>query len=184
MRQCCQGWGGAMSNKIHMISLVFVTFSCKKASCHQCKREWTTLCNDLYHLIKLTVTVMSVQDVEEREHSLVVMTAQVRVCTKLPHPFCPRSFFLQIFDGPTVHYYPIGTFCGLGLPPPVRSSTSTVTLQFQSDSIEGGRGFLVEWTAVQDSGPPPTIPPGQTKQWRKQHNIWDTHMLLHTQKEK
>lgn len=67
---------------------------------------------------------------------------------------------LKIFDGPTVYYYPIGTFCGLRLPPPVRSSGSTVTLQFQSDSVVGGKGFLIEWTAIQDSGPPPTIPPG------------------------
>ncbi|XP_070842448.1 cubilin [Chaetodon trifascialis] len=67
---------------------------------------------------------------------------------------------LKIFDGPSVHDYPIGTFCGLALPPPLRSSTSTVTLQFHSDSTVGGRGFLVEWTAVQESGPPPTITPG------------------------
>ncbi|XP_045916959.1 cubilin [Micropterus dolomieu] len=66
---------------------------------------------------------------------------------------------LKIFDGPSVHYYPIGSFCGLALPPPLRSSASTVTLQFQSDLVVGGRGFLVEWTAVQDSGPP-TITPG------------------------
>nr|XP_046226989.1 cubilin [Scatophagus argus] len=67
---------------------------------------------------------------------------------------------LKIFDGPSVHYYPIGTFCGVSLPPPLTSSASTVTLQFQSDSVVGGQGFLVEWTAVQDSGPPPTITPG------------------------
>uniref|UniRef100_A0A3Q3MXM2 Cubilin n=1 Tax=Mastacembelus armatus TaxID=205130 RepID=A0A3Q3MXM2_9TELE len=67
---------------------------------------------------------------------------------------------LKIFDGPTVHYYPIGTFCGLALPPPVRSSGSTMTLQFQSDTVVGGRGFLVEWAAIPDSGPPPTITPG------------------------
>ncbi|XP_060950209.1 cubilin [Limanda limanda] len=67
---------------------------------------------------------------------------------------------LKIFDGSSVHYYPIGTFCGLDLPLVVRSSGSTVTLQFKSDSVIGGRGFLVEWSAVQDSGPPPTISPG------------------------
>ncbi|KAM6900418.1 cubilin [Xenentodon cancila] len=67
---------------------------------------------------------------------------------------------LKIFDGPDVHHYPIGTFCGLAPPHLVRSSGSTVTLQFQSDSVVAGRGFLVEWIAVQDSGPPPTIPPG------------------------
>uniref|UniRef100_A0A665V841 Cubilin n=1 Tax=Echeneis naucrates TaxID=173247 RepID=A0A665V841_ECHNA len=67
---------------------------------------------------------------------------------------------LKIFDGDNVHAYPIGTFCGLGLPSPIRSSGNTLTLQFQSDTSQGGRGFLVEWTAVQDSGPPPTITPG------------------------
>ncbi|XP_068604308.1 cubilin [Brachionichthys hirsutus] len=67
---------------------------------------------------------------------------------------------LKIFDGPSVHDYPIGTFCGLGLPPPIRSSSSTITLRFLSDSVVGGRGFLVEWTAVQESGPTPTITPG------------------------
>ncbi|TNN61134.1 Cubilin [Liparis tanakae] len=67
---------------------------------------------------------------------------------------------LKIFDGPSVHYFPIGTFCGLAPPPPLRSSGSSVTLQFTSDSVVAGRGFLVEWTAVQDSGPPPTILPG------------------------
>ncbi|XP_028288640.1 cubilin [Parambassis ranga] len=67
---------------------------------------------------------------------------------------------LKLFDGPTVNHYPLGKLCGVSLPPPIRSSGSTITLQFQSDSVIGGRGFLVEWSAVQDSGPPPTIPPG------------------------
>lgn len=68
---------------------------------------------------------------------------------------------LQIFDGPSIHYYPIGTFCGLNLPPPVRSLGSTVTVQFKSDAVLGGKGFLLEWTAIQNSGPPPTITPGE-----------------------
>ncbi|KAF7648099.1 hypothetical protein LDENG_00162070 [Lucifuga dentata] len=67
---------------------------------------------------------------------------------------------LEIFDGPTVHSFPLGTFCGLGLPPPLRSSGSTLTLQFQSDTSVGGRGFLLEWAAIHDTGPPPTITPG------------------------
>ncbi|XP_054878715.1 cubilin isoform X1 [Poeciliopsis prolifica] len=67
---------------------------------------------------------------------------------------------LKIFDGPDVYSYPLGTFCGLSLPTPLRSSGSTVTLHFKSDSIVGGRGFLLDWTAVKDSGPPPTITPG------------------------
>ncbi|XP_053714419.1 cubilin isoform X1 [Synchiropus splendidus] len=67
---------------------------------------------------------------------------------------------LKIYDGPGVHHYPLATVCGLALPPPVRSTGSALTLQFRSDAIIGGRGFLVEWTAVQESGPPPTVPPG------------------------
>ena len=67
----------------------------------------------------------------------------------------------QVFDGPNVHSYPMGTFCGLVPPAPLRSSGSTVTLEFQSDVNVGGKGFLVEWTAVQGSGPLPTIAPGQ-----------------------
>ncbi|KAM7390891.1 hypothetical protein PAMA_008881 [Pampus argenteus] len=67
---------------------------------------------------------------------------------------------LKIFDGPSVNHYPIATICGLALPTPLRSSGSALTLQFHTDSVVGGRGFLVEWTAVQDSGPPPTIIPG------------------------
>ncbi|XP_017555843.2 cubilin [Pygocentrus nattereri] len=67
---------------------------------------------------------------------------------------------LKIFDGPNVHAYPLGVFCGLRLPEPVRSSGSTMTLEFTSDSVIGGRGFLVEWTAIQSSGPLPTITPG------------------------
>ncbi|XP_063063043.1 cubilin [Engraulis encrasicolus] len=67
---------------------------------------------------------------------------------------------LQIFDGPNVHAINLGTFCGLRVPNPVRSSGSTMTLEFKSDNVVGGRGFLVEWTAVQNSGPVPTIAPG------------------------
>ncbi|XP_028815099.1 cubilin [Denticeps clupeoides] len=67
---------------------------------------------------------------------------------------------LRIFDGPNVHGYPLGTFCGLALPEPVSSSGSVLTLEFRSDSLIGGKGFLLEWTAVQRTGPIPTIAPG------------------------
>ncbi|XP_066539114.1 cubilin [Hoplias malabaricus] len=67
---------------------------------------------------------------------------------------------LKIFDGPNVHAYPLGVFCGLILPGLVRSSGSTMTLEFTSDSVIGGRGFLVAWTAIQSTGPLPTIAPG------------------------
>ncbi|XP_065114614.1 cubilin [Paramisgurnus dabryanus] len=67
---------------------------------------------------------------------------------------------LKIFDGPNTHAYLLGEFCGLTLPNPVRSSGSTLTLEFKSDDVIGGKGFLIEWTAVQNSGPLPTIEPG------------------------
>ncbi|XP_066579431.1 cubilin [Amia ocellicauda] len=67
---------------------------------------------------------------------------------------------LKVFDGPNAHSFSLGTFCGLSLPPPVRSSGSSVTVEFQSDNSVGGRGFLLEWLAVQSSGPLPTIAPG------------------------
>ncbi|KAL2085662.1 hypothetical protein ACEWY4_018982 [Coilia grayii] len=67
---------------------------------------------------------------------------------------------LRIFDGPNVHAISLGTFCGLSLPDPVRSTGSTMTLEFKSDTTVGGRGFLIEWTAVQSTGPVPTIAPG------------------------
>ncbi|XP_021476232.2 cubilin [Oncorhynchus mykiss] len=67
---------------------------------------------------------------------------------------------LKIFDGPNIHAYSLGKFCGLSLPASVSSSGSTVTLEFQSDTVVGGRGFLIEWSAIQSSGPLPTIAPG------------------------
>lgn len=75
----------------------------------------------------------------------------------VPLPLCA----CQIFDGPNVHAIPLGTFCGVSLPDPVRSSGSVVTLEFKSDTVVNGRGFLVEWTAVQSTGPIPTIAPGR-----------------------
>ncbi|XP_061094184.1 cubilin [Conger conger] len=68
--------------------------------------------------------------------------------------------YLKVFDGPDVHSLPLGTFCGLAPPRPVGSSGSTLTVEFLSDTTVAGRGFLLEWTAVQSSGPLPTIAPG------------------------
>uniref|UniRef100_W5MX16 Cubilin n=1 Tax=Lepisosteus oculatus TaxID=7918 RepID=W5MX16_LEPOC len=67
---------------------------------------------------------------------------------------------LNIFDGPNAHSYSLGKFCGLSLPPLVTSSGSTMTVEFHSDESVSGRGFLIEWQAVQSSGPLPTIAPG------------------------
>ncbi|MGH0144022.1 UNVERIFIED_CONTAM: hypothetical protein FKN15_047101, partial [Acipenser sinensis] len=67
---------------------------------------------------------------------------------------------LKIFDGPSVHSYQLGTFCGLHPPPPVSSSGSSMTLEFQSDDSVSGRGFMLEWLAIEASGALPTIAPG------------------------
>ncbi|MGH0159306.1 UNVERIFIED_CONTAM: hypothetical protein FKN15_040677, partial [Acipenser sinensis] len=66
----------------------------------------------------------------------------------------------SIFDGPSVHSYQLGTFCGLHPPPPVSSSGSSMTLEFQSDDSVSGRGFMLEWLAIEASGALPTIAPG------------------------
>ncbi|KAG2458577.1 CUBN protein, partial [Polypterus senegalus] len=67
---------------------------------------------------------------------------------------------LKFFDGPDVHSYPLGTFCGISPPPPIQSSDNVMTLQFMSDDIISGKGFFIEWTAIEESGPVPTVPPG------------------------
>nr|DBA25188.1 TPA: hypothetical protein GDO54_012746 [Pyxicephalus adspersus] len=68
---------------------------------------------------------------------------------------------LRIYDGPDVHYHIIGTYCGVTPPPSLFSFGSSVTVQFTSDNIRSGKGFLLEWTAVQLSPDPlPTIAPG------------------------
>ena len=83
----------------------------------------------------------------------------------------------QIFDGPNVHALPLGAFCGLSLPDPVRSTGSAMTLEFKSDNVIGGRGFLIEWTAVQSTGPIPTIAPGRgiMKLYFKSEDVFLTH---------
>ncbi|MGH0150723.1 UNVERIFIED_CONTAM: hypothetical protein FKN15_032572 [Acipenser sinensis] len=67
---------------------------------------------------------------------------------------------LKIFDGPSVSFLQLGTFCGLHPPPPVSSSGSSMTLEFQSDDSVSGRGFMLEWLAIEASGALPTIAPG------------------------
>uniref|UniRef100_A0A3B3XUI0 CUB domain-containing protein n=1 Tax=Poecilia mexicana TaxID=48701 RepID=A0A3B3XUI0_9TELE len=74
-----------------------------------------------------------------------------------------QNDYLEIREGSSAGSL-VGRFCGASLPSNYTSVTgSTVTLHFKSDSAVGGRGFLVDWTAVKDSGPPPTITPGKTK---------------------
>ncbi|KAG8515901.1 Cubilin, partial [Galemys pyrenaicus] len=69
---------------------------------------------------------------------------------------------LQVYDGLGIHSRLIGTYCGTQ----TESFTSTrnsLTFQFSSDSSVNGKGFLLEWFAVNDSllnGPLPTIATG------------------------
>ncbi|XP_078391727.1 cubilin [Cetorhinus maximus] len=70
---------------------------------------------------------------------------------------------LMFFDGPNVHAHLIGRYCGFELPPAVSSTGSTLTVQFISDTNINGKGFLLEWNAVQiivDPTAIPTLQPG------------------------
>lgn len=69
-------------------------------------------------------------------------------------------FYLQIYDGPGIHSRPIGTYCGVQTES-FSSTGSSLTFQFSSDSSVSGKGFLLEWFAVNaDVGPLPTIATG------------------------
>nr|XP_044991063.1 cubilin [Jaculus jaculus] len=67
---------------------------------------------------------------------------------------------LRIYDGIDVYSRPIGTYCGTQTPS-FSSSRNSITFQFFSDASVSGRGFLLEWFAVDASeGLSPTIAPG------------------------
>lgn len=68
-------------------------------------------------------------------------------------------FSLQVYDGPTIHSRPIATYCGAD-PASFTSSGSTLTIQFQTDSSVTGRGFLLEWYAMEPSAPTRAIARG------------------------
>ena len=52
--------------------------------------------------------------------------------------FC---FIIQIFDGIYENQELLGTFCGYGLPPHIRSIGHSMSIQFVTDSSMGGIGF-------------------------------------------
>lgn len=63
--------------------------------------------------------------------------------------FFPLSLFLlQVYDGPSTHFRLIGTYCGTA-PSSFTSSGSSVTIQFISDFSINGRGFLLDWYAME-----------------------------------
>ena len=61
--------------------------------------------------------------------------------------FCPLyycflfCFIIQIFDGIYENQELLGTFCGYGLPPHIRSIGHSMSIQFVTDSSMGGIGF-------------------------------------------
>ena len=67
---------------------------------------------------------------------------------------------MQIYDGADIHSRLIATYCGAQTES-FSSTGSSLTFQFSSDSSISGRGFLLEWFAMDASdGPLPTIATG------------------------
>ncbi|XP_068942361.1 cubilin [Petaurus breviceps papuanus] len=67
---------------------------------------------------------------------------------------------LMIRDGPSIHSRLLGTYCGTDTTS-FTSFRNSITFQFFSDSSISGRGFLLEWYAVEsDTGLLPTIATG------------------------
>ena len=67
---------------------------------------------------------------------------------------------MQVYDGLGIHSRLIGTYCGTQTTS-FSSSRNSLTFQFSSDSSITGKGFLLEWFAVNASGGPlPTIATG------------------------
>ena len=52
----------------------------------------------------------------------------------------------------------MNTYCGVDLPDPFHSTGNQLHVTFQSDFSTGGRGFLLDWTAVSAlPATPPTV---------------------------
>uniref|UniRef100_A0A8C5UZ61 Cubilin n=1 Tax=Microcebus murinus TaxID=30608 RepID=A0A8C5UZ61_MICMU len=67
---------------------------------------------------------------------------------------------LRIYDGVGIHSRLIGTYCGTQTES-FSSTRSSLTFQFSSDYSVSGKGFLLEWFAMDAPvGPLPTIAPG------------------------
>lgn len=67
---------------------------------------------------------------------------------------------MQVYDGAGIHSRLIGTYCGTQTGS-LSSTRSSLTFQFSSDSSVSGKGFLLEWFAMNASvGPLPTIATG------------------------
>ncbi|BHF63145.1 Bone morphoproteintic protein 1 [Sparganum proliferum] len=60
---------------------------------------------------------------------------------------CPYDY-LEIFDGPSVYSPRLGGICGVGLPNPIRSTNSTMTVRFVSDAKVQKQGFAARFQKV------------------------------------
>lgn len=69
-------------------------------------------------------------------------------------------FYMQVYDGLGINSRLIGTYCGTQTES-FSSTRNSLTFQFSSDSSVSGKGFLLEWFAMDASvGPSPTIATG------------------------
>lgn len=67
---------------------------------------------------------------------------------------------MQIYDGVGIHSRLLGAYCGTEVQS-FSSMGNSLTFQFLSDSSGSGKGFLLEWFAVDHpTGPLPTIATG------------------------
>ncbi|XP_030055456.1 cubilin isoform X1 [Microcaecilia unicolor] len=68
---------------------------------------------------------------------------------------------LRFYEGPSIHSHLIGTYCGILPPASFSTFSSSMTIQFLTDSSVSRPGFLLDWYAMDAStGPLPTIAPG------------------------
>lgn len=66
---------------------------------------------------------------------------------------------LTVFDGNDERSPTIGVYCGTATPQElIQSSNTTLLIAFVSDEAATGRGFVVDWLAVDNTGPVPDNP--------------------------
>ncbi|XP_069047172.1 uncharacterized protein [Lepisosteus oculatus] len=74
------------------------------------------------------------------------------------HKGCQYDF-ITVFDGKREEGVELGRFCGSQLPPPLRSSSNTMTVQLRSDASVELDGFSVRFHSVK----PPSSLPGRVR---------------------
>lgn len=71
-----------------------------------------------------------------------------------PSAFCSQDY-LAVYDGPDASAPLLGRFCGSTRPPGLRSSGSTVLLEFHTDAFQAARGWKLTFrqSLGKDAGP-------------------------------